>query len=43
VSRQAKVSMPEVSDRHKGDHVSPQVAPAAASNPFSDPAFMDHM
>ena len=43
VSRQKEVSMPKVSNRHKGDHVSPLVASTAAPNPFSDPAFMDHI
>jgi len=35
--------MLEVSDKHEGDHVSPPVAPAIVSNPFLDPAFMDHI
>jgi len=43
LSRQADVSMPEVSDRHGGDNIPPTVAPVARSNPFSDPAFMEHI
>jgi hypothetical protein len=35
--------MPEVSDRQRGDHVAPLVVLVAASNPFSDPTFMDHI
>jgi len=43
VSRQVGVSMSKVSDRQGGDHVPPPVAPTVAPNPFSDPAFMDHI
>jgi hypothetical protein len=43
VSCQAEVSMPEVSDRQRGDHVPPPVALTTVSNPFSDPTFMDHI
>ena len=35
--------MPEVLDRHEGDNIHPPVAPVAGSNPFSDPAFMEHI
>ena len=35
--------MPEVSDRHGGDNIPPPVAPVAGSNPFLDPAFMEHI
>jgi hypothetical protein len=35
--------MPEVSYRQGGDNIPLPVAPAAASNPFLDPAFMDHI
>jgi len=41
--RQAYVSMPEVSNRQGGDNIPPIVAPVAGSNPFSDPAFMEHI
>ena len=42
-SRQAEVSLLEASDRQGGDNVPPPVAPTVVSNPFSDPAFMDHI
>jgi hypothetical protein len=42
-SRQADVSMPEVSDRQGGDNIPPLVAPVAGSNLFLDPAFMEHI
>jgi hypothetical protein len=35
--------MPEVSDRRGGDNIPPPVEPVAGSNPFSDPAFMEHI
>jgi hypothetical protein len=35
--------MPEVSNRHGGDNIHPPVEPIAGSNPFSDPAFMEHI
>jgi len=37
------VSMPEVSDRQGEDNIPPPVEPVAGSNPFSDPAFMEHI
>jgi hypothetical protein len=43
LSRQADVSMPEVSDRRGGDNIPPPVEPVAGSNPFSDHAFMEHI
>jgi len=43
LSRQADVSMPEVSDRRGEDNIPPPVEPVAGSNPFSDPAFMEHI
>ena len=43
LSRQADVSMAEVSDRHGGDNIPPLVASVAGSNPFSDPAFIEHI
>jgi hypothetical protein len=43
LSHQADVSMPEVSDRQGGDNIPPPVAPVDWSNPFLDPAFMDHI
>jgi hypothetical protein len=42
-SRQAEVSLPDASDKQGGDNVPPLVALAAASNPFSDLAFIDHI
>jgi hypothetical protein len=41
--RQADVSMPEVSNRQGGDNIPPPVSLIAGSNPFSDPAFMEHI
>jgi hypothetical protein len=35
--------MPEVSNRQGGDNIPPIVAPVTGSNPFSDPAFMEHI
>ena len=35
--------MPKVSDRQGGDNIPPPVAPVAGSNPFSYPAFMEHI
>jgi hypothetical protein len=35
--------MAEVSDRHGGDNIPPLVASVAGSNPFSDPAFIEHI
>jgi hypothetical protein len=35
LSRQADVSMPEVSDRQGGDNIPPPVEPVAGSNSFS--------
>jgi hypothetical protein len=43
LSRQVDVSIPEVSDRWGGDNIPVPVAPVARSNPFSDPAFMEHI
>ena len=43
LSRQADVLMPEVSDRNGGDNIPLLVAPVARSNPFSDPAFIEHI
>ena len=43
VSHQVGVSISKVSDRQGGDHVPPLVAPTTVSNPFLDPAFMDHL
>jgi hypothetical protein len=40
---QADVSMLEVSNKQGGDNIPPLVAPVARSNPFSDPAFMEHI
>jgi len=37
------VSMPKVSDRRGGDNIPPPVEPVVGSNPFSDPAFMEHI
>jgi hypothetical protein len=35
--------MPEVSYRQGRDNIPSPVAPAAASSPFLDPTFMDHI
>ena len=43
LSHQADVSMPEVSARQGGDNIPPPVTPVAGSNPFLDPAFMEHI
>jgi hypothetical protein len=43
LSRQADVSMLEVSDRYRGDNIPSPVTLVAGSNPFSDLAFMEHI
>jgi len=43
LSCKADVSIPEVSDRQGGDNIPPPVVLVAGSNPFSDPAFMEHI
>jgi hypothetical protein len=35
--------MPEVSYRQGRDNIPPPMAPAAMSNPFLNPIFMDHI
>jgi hypothetical protein len=43
LSCQADVSMLEISDKQGGDNIPPPVEPVVGSNPFSYPAFMEHI
>jgi len=43
LSHQVNVSMLEVSEKQGEDNIPPPVEPVAGSNPFSDPAFMEHI